>query len=263
MTTVFSRNIKLTIEYDGANFFGWQKQENKKTVQGELEKAIVSMVNHPIKLRAASRTDAGVHALGQVANFYTHKNISLTGFARGITNRAGGEISITDCEEVHADFDSKINCGKMYIYQIWNASQPSAIHRNFSWHVFTPFDIERVNDTLPLLFGENDLEAFRDSTCEAEHAIRTIYTIKAVKTDNLVKIYFLGNAFGRYMVRILAGTIAEIGRKRIDSNGLLEIMNARDRRKAGQTAPPQGLFLAKVFYSFQELGKWVKKIENF
>ncbi len=243
------RNIKLIIEYDGTNYYGWQVQPGQVTIQEELQKAIKRITGEDVTLRAAGRTDAGVHAIAQVANFRTESKIPPLSLLKGLNSLLPDDIVIKGVDEVDEGFDARRSArSKTYKYLIFNSPYPSAIYRRFSWHVSYPLDIELMRQGASLLVGEKDFSSFRASGCASRHAVRTIDYIGLKGDGELIGIEVRGRAFLRHMVRIMVGTLVELGRGRIGLDDLVRIIEARDRCKAPITAPARGLFLKEVEY---------------
>lgn len=200
-------------------------------------------------ITGASRTDAGVHALGQVACFKTKRDIPAFGFRQGINSALPDGIALRSVEEVDASFHPRFQArGKHYRYSILNRETPSPLLRMRSWHRVPPIDIEVMQDLASVLVGEHDFSALRASGCGAKTATRRIDRILISRDQDLVNIEVWGNAFLRNMVRILAGTLVDATRQGQSQEQLRRILESLDRRKAGQTAPPQGLCLVEVFF---------------
>lgn len=246
------RNIKLTLQYDGSRYSGWQIQTYDETVQGTLLAAIRKIVNvDDMKLVGASRTDAGVHALGQVGNFRVpeQNTTPLTAFFRGLNSLTPHDIIITSVEEAPADFHARFDArGKTYCYQIENAQTPSIYHQRFAWHIRQPLDITAMRQAARALLGCHDFASFQASSCSAETSIRTIFGLHIQQRRNLLRIYIRANAYLHHMVRNIAGTLIEVGLKKRHADEMTHILQAKDRTAAGITAPAHGLFLVKVHY---------------
>ena len=243
------RNIKLVIEYDGKDFNGWQKQPNKLNIQGEIENVIANITKEEVELIASGRTDAGVHALGQVANFKTNSQIPIEKFPIAINSQIKNSIRIKSAEEVDERFHSRFNCKrKTYRYVIDNSKYGSAIYRNLSYHVPTKLNVEKMKKAIKYFEGEHDFKAFKSSGTSSKSSVRTIY--KAIineKNENII-IELTGNGFLYNMVRIIVGTLVEVGLGKIEPKEIPDIIESKDRQRAGKTLPPQGLFLLEVEY---------------
>lgn len=249
------RTVRLIVEYDGSDFSGWQIQANlgpDRTVQGALQKAVCEMTQSPdVKVRGASRTDAGVHARGQVAAFDTENHrIPLYGFVRGLSNYLPETIVVRHAEEVPLGWDPRrTSRGKRYRYTYWNDRQGSALDRHRAWVVRSPLDLERMHEGAQVLVGTHNFEAFRSAGCTAKHAIRTLYEVKVERGEyRRVHLVVIGNAFVRNMVRIIAGNLAEVGTGKRSVESLRALLSSLDRNQGAQTAPPDGLCLEEVIY---------------
>lgn len=243
------RNIMIKIEYDGTNYNGWQIQPNGVTIQEEIMKAIKKLTKEEVSLNGSGRTDAKVHAREQVANFYTSSNIPIERFAAAINHYLPLDIAILDANEVPMEFHARYGAiGKAYSYQIYNYPQRSAILRNYSYHISHGLDIETMRNAAEIFLGTHDFKGFMSSGSSIKDSIRTISDIKIKKEGNSLWITFVGNGFLYNMVRIMVGTLVEIGSNRRDMATVREALEVGIRNKAGHTAPPQGLFLDKVFY---------------
>jgi tRNA pseudouridine38-40 synthase len=248
-TSSSERTLKLVVEYEGTDLCGWQRQDNGPTVQQHLEEAIRSMTQEETTILGASRTDAGVHALGQVAIFKTLRDIPEFGFRRGINTALPDSICVRSIEEVHADFHPRFDArGKHYRYSVLNRPTPSPLLRAFSWHQAKLLDLEAMREASLALVGEHDFSAFRASGCGAVTPHRRIDRIEVSREGDQVFIEVWGNAFLRNMVRIIAGCLVDAGHGRLSRAELEEIRLSLDRREAGQTAPAQGLCLVEVFF---------------
>ena len=244
------RNIKLTIEYDGKEYNGWQKQPNKLNIQGTIEKAISSITNEQIELNASGRTDAGVHAIGQVANFKTNSNLSIDKFAIAINSRLKKNIIIKNAEEVDENFHARYNCKKKtYRYIINNSKYGTAIYGGLQYHVPQQLDIQSMKKAIKYFEGEHDFKAFKASGTSSKSSIRTIYKANVEKIDDKIIITLTGNGFLYNMVRIISGTILEVGLGKIKPEEIKYIIEEKDRTKAGKTLPAHGLYLVSVEYN--------------
>ncbi len=248
------RTIRLTLEYDGTGLAGWQRQDNGPSVQQHLEEALAAMVGGPVTVIGASRTDAGVHALGQVAHFQTEVTIPLHGFRLGLNSTLPPQIAVIEAVEVAADFHARFSArGKRYRYTILNRRDPSPLQRSTTWWRSRRLDIDAMQTAAAALIGEHDFSAFRAAGCTARTTSRHISRLDVTRAGDLVLLEVDGNAFLRHMVRIITGTLVEVGEARRPADSLPTLLASRDRTQAGQTAPPQGLTLIEVRYGGQDL----------
>ena len=246
------RNIRLTIEYDGKDFNGWQKQPTKLNIQGEIERGICSLTGEEeINLIASGRTDAGVHALGQVANFKTENDsIPIEKFAMALNTKLKKSIRVIKAEEVDERFHSRYTCKrKTYRYVINNNECESAIYRNFEYHMPVKLDIEAMKKAIKYFEGEHDFKAFKASGTSSKSSVRTIYKAEVKEAEQgRIHIELTGNGFLYNMVRIIAGTMVDVGMGKTKPEDIPSIINMGERSRAGKTLSPAGLFLMKVEY---------------
>ncbi len=244
------RNIRLVIEYDGKDFNGWQKQPNKLNIQGEIEKVISSITGEDdINLIASGRTDAGVHALGQVANFKTNSKIPIDKMGIAINSRLKNSIIIKKAEEVDERFHSRYSCKKKtYRYIINNSKYGTAIYRNLEYHFSISLNIEEMKKAIKEFEGEHDFKGFKASGTSSKSSVRTIYGTNLYKENDRIYIELTGNGFLYNMVRIIAGTLLDVGLGKIKAEDIKDIIDSKDRTRAGKTLPPQGLYLLSVEY---------------
>jgi tRNA pseudouridine38-40 synthase len=243
------RRLRLTIEYDGTDFVGWQRQDNGPSIQGALEAAMSAMTGEQHEVRGAGRTDAGVHALGQVAHVDTARTIPLRGFLLGLNSQLPRSISVRAVDEAPAEFDARhLATGKLYRYSIWNANVRSAMRDRFVWHVRRPLDVLLMQEAARHLVGRHDFASFRASDCERRTTVRTLRRVEAARDGELVTVEVDGDAFLKNMVRILSGTLVEVGQGRRRPDDVLAVRTAGDRTRAGVTAPALGLCLVRVDY---------------
>ena len=244
------RNIKLIIEYDGKKFGGWQKQPNKNNIQGEIENAIFELTGEKVELYASGRTDAGVHALGQVANFKTkNKTIPIEKFAIAINSKLKKSIVIKSAQEVDEKFHSRYNCKqKTYRYVIDNSEQGTAIYRDLQYHMPIKLDVEKMKRASKYFEGEHDFSAFKASGTSSKSSVRTIFSVDVKKEDEKITMEFTGNGFLYNMVRIISGTLVDVGLGKIEPEEITKIIEGKDRTKAGKTLPAHGLYLVEVRY---------------
>ena len=244
------RNIKLTIEYDGKEFNGWQKQPNKLNIQGEIEKAIKQITGEEVDLTASGRTDAGVHALGQVANFKTNSELPIEKFPIALNANLKKSIVIKSAEEIEERFHSRLTCKrKTYRYVINNSKYGTAIYRNLETHIPMKLDIQKMQQAVKYFEGEHDFKAFKASGTSSKSSVRTIYKAEVIDAGNeRIYIELTGNGFLYNMVRIIAGTLVDVGLGKIEPEDIKEIIKSQKRENAGKTLPPQGLYLVEVEY---------------
>lgn len=256
------RNLRLVIAYHGAAYSGWQIQPNVPTVQGAIEKQVMALTCAHTRVRGAGRTDAGVHAAGQVANFYTESTITTKAFFRGLNSLLPPDISIRSVVEVPLDFDARrFNRGKHYRYSIWNSPAPSPNLASTSLHIHKPLDLVLMARAARHLFGTHDFSTFRAADCTRDNRVRTLFRCGISRHGPLVHIHVEGSAFLKNMVRIIAGTLIEVGRGRRDPDSLAEVLAAMDRRRAGFTARPHGLCMMRVFLARADYTTVTEEVE--
>jgi tRNA pseudouridine38-40 synthase len=253
------RHIRLVVEYDGTALCGWQRQANGPTVQGHLEAALGQLLAHEVAVVGASRTDAGVHARGQVASFRTERTIPLHGVRRGLNSLLPPAIAVADAAEVPDDFHPRFSAtGKHYRYLVLTRSERSPRWRDRAWHHPGALELAAMRQAAAALIGEHDFAAFRAAGCTAKRTVRRIDEIVVREEAEaghpcLVAFEVRGNAFLRNMVRIVVGTLVEVGAGRRPVEQVAEILASRDRTRAGITAPPQGLELMSVRYDGRKM----------
>lgn len=242
------RNIKITIQYNGKNYCGWQKQPESLGIQGTIEKAIYDITKENVKLVGSGRTDSGVHALGQVASFNVMSSIPTDKIPNALNSKLPKDISIIDCTEVDEEFHARYSAkGKRYRYLIYNSPYRNPIYKDISYHVKYSLDFEKMCNEAKSLVGEHDFMGFMSSGSSVKDTVRIINDISLIKKENLIIIEVEGNGFLYNMVRIIVGTLVDIGRGRIEKN-LSDIISSKSRSNTGHTAPAHGLFLKKVYY---------------
>ena len=246
-----SKNFKIVIEYDGTNFFGWQKQKDKKTIQGEIEKALTLILSQEIKIIGSGRTDAGVHAFGQVANFYADTNILPQKIKIALNSIIKDPIVIRECCIMDENFHARYNAvSKEYHYFILNRQDPCAIERLYQWHVRSQLDIGAMTQCCHAITGVIDFKSFENTGSMRSSTIREVFFASTTLLDNQrIGFKICANGFLKYMVRNLIGTIVLAGLNKISIDAFIQILEAKDRTLAGATGPAHGLFLKKVNYS--------------
>ena len=265
------RTLKLTIAYDGTAYAGWQRQANAQTIQQVLEEEIAAIVGAHNPLIAAGRTDAGVHAAAQVASITIDHPIPAADLMRALNARLRtGDIRIRSIEDAVDRFDARAHAkAKTYRYAIWNGGPPNPFVRHVVWHVPARLDLTRMIEATRALIGEHDFAAFQGRGTDVQTTVRTVLAAELVEVNmhtdepvaiaplptgaphsdgRLLRFEITGSGFLRHMVRTIIGTLVDIGRGQLNVEEMAAIIQSRDRRRAGQTAPPHGLMLWKVTY---------------
>jgi tRNA pseudouridine38-40 synthase len=243
------RNLKLTLAYDGTDFHGWQIQPDLRTVQGELQRALQKLLNHDVTVTGSGRTDAGVHAHGQVANVETLRSMDTDAVLRGANALLPSEIRVLSVEEVSADFHARRSArSKTYEYHIWRHPIVSPFHCRYVYAFHYPIDEELLDRGTEFFIGTHDFTSFCAAATEIEDRTRTIYEANWDRSEGTWVFRIRGNGFLQYMVRTIAGTLLEVGQGRLVPEKLPEIFESKDRRVAGPSLPPHGLHLIEVKY---------------
>ncbi|MGG5315001.1 tRNA pseudouridine(38-40) synthase TruA [Enterococcus sp. AZ072] len=244
------RNIKLTIEYDGKRYLGWQRLgDSDKTIQGKIENIIKQMTGEEIEIIGSGRTDGGTHARGQVANFKTTSEMPLTEMIAFLNQYLPQDIVVKKAEEAAERFHARYNAtGKQYSYYVWNAEIPSAFERSYSYHYPQEMDLEKMKEACRKLVGKHDFMGFSALKKTKKSTVRTIESITIEEEGNLLHFTFVGNGFLHKMVRIIVGTLLGIGAGTMKPEAIDEILASKVRENAGETVPAQGLFLDEVYY---------------
>ena len=228
---------------------GWQKQPGRLNIQGEIEKAIEELTNEKVELIASGRTDSGVHSLGQVANFKTNSNLEIEKIPYAINSKLKKSIRIKKAEEVDEKFHARYNCKKKrYRYTINNSEQGSAIYRNLEYHVPKKLNISKMKNAIKYIEGEHDFSSFKSSGTSSKSSVRTIYKAEIIEDGEKIYIELTGNGFLYNMVRIIAGTLVEVGLGKIEPEEIKNIIEKKERILAGKTLPAHGLCLMEVQY---------------
>jgi len=243
------RKIRLTLEFDGTGYAGWQIQANGIAVQQVVEEALEKVVGHPIRVIASGRTDAGVHAKGLVAHFQIDKDLPLGAFREGVNRFLPREIAVWDAREVgpgfHARYDAR---GKWYRYQIWNDPIRSPLTARAAWHVSARLDLPAMRSGAAMLVGRHDFQAFRTAGCDAKTTIREIFSLSVQQAESLVIVDVKGEGYLRNMVRVMVGTLVGVGLKKREPEEIARLLMGEAGLRAGPTAPPHGLCLMEVWY---------------
>ena len=240
---------KITIEYDGTNYSGWQKQINGPSIQSSIETALIKLTGEKSIIFGAGRTDAGVHALGQVAHFELNKKFDVENIRDGLNQHLRPQpIAVLNAQKVDENFHARFSAIKrIYQYIITNRRAPLTINHNKSWGVFKKIDIDKVVYESKFFIGKHNLEAFRSIDCQANSSVKTIETINVIEKENNIIIEVAAKSFLHSQVRIMVGTLVEIGKGKINQS-IKDIIMSKDRSQAGITAPACGLYLLKVNY---------------
>lgn len=243
------RNIKLTLQYDGTAYHGWQMQKNAPTVQEELSRAIERITGSKPQIVGSSRTDAGVHAKKFVCNFKTEASVPAERIPTALNTYLPKDIVCLSAEDADSDFNARFSAKKKcYTYYILNSKQPDAFWCDYSWHFPYKIDLSKMKQASRAFLGRHDFLGFAASGFTVKTTVREIYSLDIEKNGDLIKITVTGDGFLYNMVRIMAGTLAFAGCGKIDPESMEEIIASKDRKRAGITAPPQGLFLTEVYY---------------
>lgn len=241
--------FKIVVEYDGTRYCGWQIQPSGETIQSVLESALQRLEGAPVRVGASGRTDAGVHASGQVASFVLHRPITAEALLAALNALTPPDLSVRCVEVVADDFDPRrAASSRAYVYRIWNARIPSPFWRHYAWHVRFGLDLEAMQAASARLVGEHDFSAFRAAGCDAEHPVRRVLVSRLEKEGSLLHYHIEATAFLRHMVRNIVGTLVEVGSGKRSAAEIPALLTSRKRALAGPTAPAHGLCLTTVRY---------------
>ncbi len=241
--------FKLAIEYDGTDYHGWQVQPNGRTIQGVLEDAVHRLCGETTRCTAAGRTDAGVHASGQVVSVSLQRDISPERLMGALNALTPHDLTIKAVEVVADDFHPRRAArSRVYAYHIWNARWLSPFWRRYAWHVVRPLDTDAMRAAAAQLIGEHDFSAFQAAGCEAKHAVRRVLRSELQRADHLITYSIEATGFLRYMVRNIIGTLVDVGCGERNAADVRDLLARRDRTQAGPTAPACGLSLTRVNY---------------
>lgn len=244
------RNIKILIQYEGTRYQGWQRQvSSSNTIQGKLESILSKMCNEKIEIQGSGRTDAGVHAKGQVANFHTKSTMPVEDMMVYINQYLPLDIAVIEIEEVPERFHSRLNAkGKCYCYQIINSAIPDVFHRRYALEVPETLNIPAMKEGAQYLCGTHDFKSFTSAKKGKKSTIRSIEEITLSQTGNLITFTFRGNGFLYHMIRIIMGTLLEIGMGKREADSIPELLEAKDREQAGFLVPAKGLTLKELYF---------------
>lgn len=271
-----ARTLKLTVAYEGTHYVGWQRQANGTSVQGVIESAIAQIVGAPVNVMGAGRTDAGVHAVGQVASMVVHHTIQAWQLQRALNGMLPRDVRVVGIEEAPADFHARFSPSrKTYAYRLYRAPVVSPIDRAFVWHHPGPLDLSKMDAALALLVGEHDFAAFQGAGADVTSSIRRVFEARMdvlpagdlgvlphVDDATHIVIRVTADGFLRHMVRTVVGTLVEVGRGLRSSDEISEILASRDRQRAGVTAPASGLVLERVEYLASSPGRLLPRHAN-
>ena len=241
--------VKVVLEYDGSRYAGWQRQPDQPTVQEAVETAVFHLIQETVSVIGAGRTDAGVHAIGQVVSFRTKRERTPREWVRGLNARLPQDIAARSVAIVSDDFHARYAAiGKLYEYRILNRGERPALDRAYVWHVHTPLDATAMERAAALLVGAHDFSSFEGSLTDNEDPVCDLRQLSVTKCGDLMTIQAYADRFLKHMVRAIVGTLVEVGHGKRTADSLAAILAAKDRTAAGRTAPPQGLFLLRVDY---------------
>ena len=242
---------KITIEYDGTKYCGWQRQPGQATVESVITEALKTAFSQDIEIFGSGRTDAGVHAVGQIAHFDCNKKLNGFEMMMAINHNIdyNENIAIIDCQEVsenfHSRFDAKM---RFYEYKIVNRKARLALDKNRAWHIPNKLDLEKIQEASKYFIGTHDFSSFKDSECQTKNPIRTIKNIKITKNNDLILFQISAKSFLHHMVRNIVGTLYLIGKNKLEIEDISKILAAKNRTKSGPNAPACGLYFTKVEY---------------
>jgi tRNA pseudouridine38-40 synthase len=245
-----AKNFKLVIEYDGGQYHGWQRQKNDLSIQGEIEKALEKMTAKGVTVIGSGRTDSGVHAKGQVANFECETRLKPEALMNGLNSLLAEDIKIKVCEQVDASFHARYDAkSKIYHYRILNRPTPAAIGRQYQWFIRKALNREAMRAAIAHIIGRHDFKAFEGSGSPRQSSSRHVHSADLVEHESgLLLFHIEADGFLRYMVRNIVGTLVDVGLEKLTPRDFKRILDCKDRSQASATAPAQGLTLVKVNY---------------
>lgn len=257
------KRIGILVEYDGADFYGWQRQPGFRTVQGEIERVLGKIARSSIELHGSGRTDRGVHATGQFAHFDWEIAIQPDQIPRAVNSWLPGDIVIREAKELPVAFHSRYHCkGKVYRYRFYRDRLPRALENRYAVRVGWELDEEKMRRAARTYLGTHDFKGFTSARCDKENTERTIYHASLKREGDNWEFLVSGSGFLYNMVRVMAGTLIDIGRGRLEEDAIARVLETKDRRLAGKTVGPQGLTLEQVFYSDEERENWLKTVNR-
>jgi tRNA pseudouridine38-40 synthase len=245
------RNIKMVLQYDGTRYHGWQWQKNALTIQAVVEEKIQDLTKEQVRVIASGRTDTGVHALHQVCHFLGHSDMDPDSIRKGLNSLLPEDILVRHVEQAPSDFHARYSVkSKVYEYRILNREQPDLFLRHYAWHMARKLDLTRMEACVSFLRGRHDFSSFKSARSDNLNPVREMIRaeLHGPSEDGLIRFVFEADGFLRHMVRNIVGTVVEVGSGRINPDEFLKIVEAKDRKRAGVKAPPQGLFLTMVRY---------------
>ena len=243
------KNFKFIISYDGSRYFGWERQPGRDTIQGKLEAVLTRMCGTDVQVIGAGRTDAGVHALHQAANFHCESAMPAEEILSKLRQYLPEDIGIYSCVDVQPRFHARLSCtGKTYVYRIWNSDLPNVFERNYLYHLHEPLDLAAMVQAAEDLCGTHDYRAFCSLKKFKKSTVRRVESITIQALGPELRFTLSGDGFLYHMVRILVGTLLEVGRGHLRPEDMADILASQDRRRAGETVPACGLCLEEVRY---------------
>ncbi|MBR1701742.1 MAG: tRNA pseudouridine(38-40) synthase TruA [Lachnospiraceae bacterium] len=245
------RNIRLLLQYEGTRYQGWQRQQSTDhTIQGKLETLLSKMCKETIEIQGSGRTDAGVHALGQVANFHTNSEMTVEEMQTYMNTYLPEDIAVLQVAEAGSRFHSRLNAsGKHYIYRVINSGIPDVFLRRYAIRVPEKLDLDAMRKAASYLCGEHDFKSFTSAKKGKKSTVRRIDSIEIIQEDALLTFSFQGNGFLHHMIRILMGTLLEVGKGERSPESIPELLDAKNRELAGPLMPAKGLTLVEIFFS--------------
>jgi tRNA pseudouridine38-40 synthase len=245
-----AKNFKLLIEYDGSHYHGWQRQKGDRSIQGEIENALETITAAKVTLIGSGRTDAGVHALGQVANFECDTRLEPAALMNALNSLLANDIVIKACEPVSASFHARYDArSKVYQYRILNRAVPAAIGRKYAWFIRKTLNPEAMRAAITHIIGRHDFKAFEGTGSARQHTIRHVFSAELTEQEGRFLIFQIeADGFLRYMVRNMVGTLVDVGLEKLNPHDFKRILDSKDRSQASATAPAHGLALIKVNY---------------